>query len=83
MEVEIAGAPETEESGRGAQKDLAGSGVSGCTTLQIYRLPPEFIKLLQPQCVVLFPECFQDLCNVRCLVRMTKFLQICFDKFCI
>lgn len=43
MEVEIAGAPETEESGRGAQKDLAASGVSGCTTLQIYRLPPEFI----------------------------------------
>lgn len=61
MELGIAGG--TEESGRGAHKELAGSGVGGCTTLQICRLPPVFIKLPQPQCVKLFPECLEDLCN--------------------
>lgn len=63
VEVGIAGVPETQESARGAHKDLAGSGASGCASLQICRLPSEFIKLLQPQRVKLFPECLQDLCN--------------------
>lgn len=62
MELGIAGVPETGVW-EGALRDLAGSGVSGCTTPQICRLPPVCIKLLQPWCVKVFPKCLEDLCN--------------------
>lgn len=60
MELGIAGNRGVWE---GSTQGPAGSGVSGCTTPQICRLPAVFIELLQPQCVELFPQCLEDLCN--------------------